>query len=119
MSAMESQITCQIDCLLNRLFKAQIKENIKDSRHWLLWGGCTGDRHKWPVTRKKFPFDDVIMWRVKLVNERTDKFEGFISLQLHQEKLSWTNLIIYVVEVFANSTEKRNSNNIKTSFRIK
>ena len=44
---------------------AQIKENIKAPRHWPLCGEITGDRwiypHKWPVTRKKFPFDDVIM----------------------------------------------------------
>ena len=26
------------ECLLNRLFKAQIKENIKAPRHWPLWG---------------------------------------------------------------------------------
>ena len=32
------------DCLLNRLFKAQIKENIKASRHWPLYGEFTGDR---------------------------------------------------------------------------
>ena len=32
------------DCLLNRLFKAQIKENTKAPRHWLLWGELTGDR---------------------------------------------------------------------------
>ena len=32
------------DCLLNRLFKAQIKENIKAPRHWPLWGEFTGDR---------------------------------------------------------------------------
>ena len=32
------------DCLLNRLFKGQIKENIKASRHWPLWGEFTGDR---------------------------------------------------------------------------
>ena len=32
------------DCLLNCLFKAQIKENIKASRHWALWGEFTGDR---------------------------------------------------------------------------
>ena len=31
------------DCLLNRLFKAQIKENIKAPRHWPLWGEFTGD----------------------------------------------------------------------------
>ena len=31
-------------CLLNRLFKAQIKENIKAPRHWPLWWEFTGDR---------------------------------------------------------------------------
>ena len=50
------------DCLLNRLFKAQIKENIKAPRHWPLWGESTGDRWipciKCQLRRK---FDDVIM----------------------------------------------------------
>ena len=32
------------DCLLNRLFKSHIKENIKDPRHWPLWGEFTDDR---------------------------------------------------------------------------
>ena len=32
------------DCLLNRLCKAQIKENIKAPRHWLLCGEFTGGR---------------------------------------------------------------------------
>ena len=54
------------DCLFNRLFKAQIKENIKAPRHWPLCGEFTGgpvnSPHKGPVTRKMFPFDDVIMW---------------------------------------------------------
>ena len=44
----------------------QIKENIKAPRHWLLCGELI---HRWPVnsprkgpvTRKMFPFDDVIM----------------------------------------------------------
>ena len=31
-------------CLLNRLLKAQIKENIKTPRHWPLCGEFTGDR---------------------------------------------------------------------------
>ena len=54
-------------CLLNRLFKAQIKENVKaPPRHWPLCWKFTGDRwipsvHKGPVTRKIFPFDGVIM----------------------------------------------------------
>ena len=32
------------DCLPSRLFKAQIKENIKVPCHWPLWGEFTGDR---------------------------------------------------------------------------
>ena len=46
--------------------QAQIKENIKAPRHWPLYGEFIGDRWiprtKRPVTRKMFPFDDVIMW---------------------------------------------------------
>ena len=49
------------ECLLNRLFKAQIKENIKAPRHWPLWEEFI-DVHRWPtnsphkkaVTRKIF-----------------------------------------------------------------
>ena len=45
--------------------QAQIKENIKPPCHCPLWGETTGDRwfppHKGQVTRKMFPFDDVIM----------------------------------------------------------
>ena len=43
----------------------QIKENIKAPRHWPLCGeftrGPVNSPHKWPVTRKMFPFDDIIM----------------------------------------------------------
>ena len=42
-----------------------MKGNIKAPRHWPLCGEFTGDRWiprtKGPVTRKMFPFDDVIM----------------------------------------------------------
>ena len=46
------------------LIQAQIKENIKIPCHWPLCGEFTGpmnSSHKGPVTRKMFPFDDVIM----------------------------------------------------------
>ena len=48
MESMASQITS-----LTIVYPAvySIKENIKAPRN----------SHKWPVTRKKFPFDDVIM----------------------------------------------------------
>ena len=64
MSVMASQIPA------SRLFaqpfsQAQSKENIKAPLHWPLWwestGGPVDSRHKGPVTRKMFPFDDVIM----------------------------------------------------------
>ena len=55
-------------CLLNRLFRRRSKKRSK----LLVTGLCVGNSpgpvnspHKWPVTRKMFPFDDVIMhWRV-------------------------------------------------------
>ena len=50
-------------CLLNCLFRRRSK-NIKAPRHWLCVGNSpvTGEfPHKRPVTRKMFPFDDVIM----------------------------------------------------------
>ena len=40
--------------------RAHIKRNTKAPRHWPLCGEFTGDPHKWPVTRKMFPFDDVL-----------------------------------------------------------
>ena len=48
------------NCLLNRLFKAQIKENVKAPCHWPLCGPVNSP-HKGPVIRKISPFDDVIM----------------------------------------------------------
>ena len=52
------------DCLLNRLFRRRSKKISKPR----VTGPCVGNSpgpinspHKWPVTRKMFPFDDVIM----------------------------------------------------------
>ena len=53
------------DCLLNRLFRHRSKITSK----LRVTGLCAGKSpvpvnslHKGPVTRKMFPFDDVIMW---------------------------------------------------------
>ena len=58
-------IASQITSLTQPFIQTQIKENIKAPCHWPSCGEFTGDRwiprHKWPVTRKMFPFDDVIM----------------------------------------------------------
>ena len=46
-------------CLLNRLFRRRSKKVSK----LRVTGLCAGNNspHKWPVTRKMYPFDDVIM----------------------------------------------------------
>ena len=46
------------DCLLKRLFRRRSKKTSK----LRITGLCAGNSpHKWSVTRKMFPFDDVIM----------------------------------------------------------
>ena len=60
------------DCLLNHLFRHRPKKTSK----LRVTGLCAGNSpvnspHKWPVTRKKFPFDDVIMkWMDDLSQSR-------------------------------------------------
>ena len=51
-------------CLLNRLFRRRSKKTSKLRVTGLCAGNSPGpvnSPHKWPVTRKMFPFDDVIM----------------------------------------------------------
>ena len=52
------------DCLPNRLFRRRSKKTSKLRVTGLCAGNSPGTGefpHKWPVTRKMFPFDDVIM----------------------------------------------------------
>ena len=49
------------DCLLNRLFRRRLKKTSR-LRVTGLCAGNSPSPHKWPVTRKMFPFDDVFMW---------------------------------------------------------
>ena len=53
------------------LIQTQIKENTKAPRHLPFVRGIqrspVNSPHKWPVTRKMFPFDDVIMEMVTLL----------------------------------------------------
>ena len=57
------------DCLLNRLFRRRSKKTSKLRVTGLCEGNSRGpvnSPHKWPITRKLFPFDDVIMLIVRL-----------------------------------------------------
>ena len=54
------------DCLLNRLFRHRSKKTSDESSASLAFvrgihRWPVNSPHKWPVTRKMFPFDDVIM----------------------------------------------------------
>ena len=52
------------DCLLKRLFRRRSKKNHSSASLAFLRGihrWHVNSPHKWPVTRKMFPFDDVIM----------------------------------------------------------
>ena len=52
------------DCLLNRLFSGDQRKHQSSASLAFVRGihrGPVNSPHKWPVTRKMFPFDDVIM----------------------------------------------------------
>ena len=52
------------DCLLSRLFRHRSRKHQSSASLAFVWGihrGPVNSPHKWPVTRKMFPFDDVIM----------------------------------------------------------
>ena len=65
------------DCLLNRLFR-RISKKISKLRVTGLCAENSPMTNKWPVTRKMFPFDDVIM------------FIEFVSHDPNNEKYQWT-----------------------------
>ena len=79
------------ECLLSRLFNAQIKENIKAPRHWPLWWPVNS-LHKGPLTRKMFPFDDVIMYYCRganVVNRRIWTISSYYVLDTFLTLVAW------------------------------
>ena len=68
-------------CLLNRLFRRRSKKTSKLRVTGLCVGNSSGpvnSPHKGPVTRKMFPFDDVIMlWKPTAVTTPTPKFQQY------------------------------------------
>ena len=64
MGAMTSQIISHLECLFSRLFRRRSEKTskvratglVREIHRWLV-----NSPHKWPVTRKMFLFDDVIM----------------------------------------------------------
>ena len=62
-----------LDCLLNRLFRIDQRKHqsfvslafVQGIHRWSM-----NSPHKWPVTRKMFPFDDVVVLRLRLQYHR-------------------------------------------------
>ena len=83
------------DCFTQPFIQTQIKENIKAPRHWPLWGihwRPVNSPHKWPVTRKMFPFDDVIMLSSGQ-SYQAHWFVDFASGEIHNFGLKvWSSL---------------------------
>ena len=80
------------DFFTQRFIQAQIKESIKAPRHWPV-----NSPHKWLVTRKMFPFDDVIMHRSlmmtyelinSLASERCGVYFKCMTLKLNVQNSS-------------------------------
>ena len=64
------------DCLRRRLFRRRSKQTSKLRVTGLCAGNSPGPvnfPHKWPVTRKMFPFDDVIMTLAQSVDVLFDQ----------------------------------------------
>ena len=75
------------DCLLNRLFRRRSKTASKLRVTGLCVGihrGPINSPHKWPVTRKMFPFHDVIMYntkksKLKMEATSTERLIGYVE----------------------------------------
>ena len=69
-------------CLLNRSFRRRSKKKYQSSASLAFVRGVhrrpVNSPHKWPVTRKMFPFDDVIMLYVSLFDAKP-VFEAMLT----------------------------------------
>ena len=106
MSAMVSQITSLTTVYWTVYSDA---ENIKASRHWPLWGEFTGEfPHQESITRKMFPFDDVIAWDRKVNQKYSDWWC----------KKPWSHVIRRYMDFWSFLCAWFNSLNIEAEWRI-
>ena len=71
-----------LDGLFKRCSDADQRKHQSSASLAFVWGihrGPVNSPHKWPVTRKMFPFDDVIMcFTIVLVQEKKKQFIAWI-----------------------------------------
>ena len=86
MGAIASQITSVTIVCSTVYSDADQRKHQSSGSLVFLWGihrGLVNSPHKWPVTRKVFPFDDVIMWSplnwwIPRSNPSFESFENWI-----------------------------------------
>ena len=93
MSAIASQIT-SLTIVYSAVY-AGADQNKHQSSVSLafVWGihrGPVNSPHKWPVTRKMFPFDDVIMIEMKQYNLKKCKINGMFQSIYEVRWWNWT-----------------------------
>ena len=78
------------DCLLNRYLDADQRKHQSSASLAFVWGihrGPVNSPHKWPVARKMFPFDDVIMKCIQLCYRMRPSY--FSSISLYSLPCGW------------------------------
>ena len=94
------------DCLLNRLFRLRSKKTSKLRVTSLCAGNSPGpvnSPHKWPVTRKMFPFDDVIMkmtFFFKLIRGHFSLIGPAIRMWRHSHNELWFFSVSQTFEIY-------------------
>ena len=101
MSAMASQIT-GVSIVYSTICSGADKKNIKAPCHWPLWGRGihrwpVNSPHKGPVTRKMFPFDDVIM-KMRRPHDKEGLLYGEIAVWCQR---GWDTLYGRIANVWA------------------
>ena len=86
MSAIASQITSLTIVYSIVYSDADQRKHESSASLAFVWGihrGPVNSPHKWPVTRKMFSFDDVIMWKYRLLNLHILIIDGLSSGPLY------------------------------------
>ena len=101
MGTMASQISSLTIVYLTVYSDADKKNHQSSASLAFVWGihwGPVNFPHKWPVTRKMFPFDDVIMWRPGV--SRRQRITSPVRIVQVNHQTSWRNFIVLIFIVY-------------------
>ena len=104
MMAIASQIT-SLTIVYSAVYSgAHQRKHQSSASLAFMWGihrGPVNSPHKWPVTRKMFPFDDIIMAKQSLTFSHPDFNEWWKSGHCLQSKVAIAEIISIILHLFA------------------